>query len=119
MLAERLQRAPTRDETETTDVLLRACDLGANRACLEAARALVDGRGRRADAGRAARLLEGVCDRGLGEACFELARLCIRGEGVPPDDARALSLESKACSLGYEAGCLCAARHAKTTAPRN
>lgn len=105
-------------EGEETRLYKRACELGANLACVTAGQAYATGHGVEVDAVFAAILFRRACERGNAKACFELARLYEQGEGVPRDASRAFELYAKACKLGSDEGCLYAGRTEEVLPPR-
>ena len=108
-LADLYHSAVLNDDPGAEAVLYtRACDAGANRGCLGAGRAYVDGRGVERNAAFASKFFTRVCERGNAEACLELARLYERGEGVKKDATRAMGLYTKACQLGLGEACVTA-----------
>lgn len=86
----------------------RACEAGANRGCVGAGRAYLEGRGVNANAEYASKYFARVCERGNAESCLELAKLYDRGEGVKKDSAIAMRLYTKACQLGLGEACVTA-----------
>lgn len=86
----------------------RACEAGANRGCLGAGRAYLEGRGVERSPTYASKYFARVCDRGNAESCLELAKLYDRGEGVKKDQTRAMALYTKACQLGLGEACVTA-----------
>lgn len=108
-LADLYHSAVLNDDPAAEAVLYtRACDAGANRGCLGAGRAYVDGRGVERNAAFASKFFTRVCERGNAEACLELARLFDRGDGVKKDATRAMALYTKACQLGLGEACVTA-----------
>ncbi len=98
----------TDDPVAEATLYSRACDAGANRGCLGAGRAYLEGRGVDRSPALASKFFVRVCDRGNAEACLELAKLYDRGEGVKKDQSRAMSLYTKACQLGLGEACVTA-----------
>ena len=98
----------TDDPTAEATLYGRACDAGANRGCLGAGRAYLEGRGVERSPAYASRFFGRVCERGNAESCLELAKLHDRGEGVKKDAARAMALYTKACQLGLGEACVTA-----------
>jgi TPR repeat protein len=108
-LADLYHSAVLNDDPAAEAVLYtRACDAGANRGCLGAGRAYVDGRGVERNPTFASKFFSRVCERGNAEACLELAKLYDRGEGVKKDATRAMGLYTKACQLGLGEACVTA-----------
>jgi uncharacterized protein len=108
-LADLYHAAVLNDDPAAEAVLYtRGCDAGANRGCLGAGRAYVDGRGVERNPAFASKFFTRVCERGNAEACLELARLYDRGDGVKKDTIRAMGLYTKACQLGLGEACVTA-----------
>jgi uncharacterized protein len=108
-LADLYHNAVLTDDPASEAVLYtRACDAGANRGCLGAGRAYVEGRGVEKNPTFAAKFFARVCDRGNADACLDLARLHDRGEGVKKDVTLAMRLYTKACQLGSTEACVTA-----------
>jgi hypothetical protein len=103
---------------EEVELLVRACDLGANEGCLRAGRAFAAAHGTPARPARAAELFDRACARGNGASCFELGRLYARGEGVAHLPDRAIELFRRACQLGNDEGCLRADANGEGRSPR-
>lgn len=108
-LADLYHSAVLNDDPAAEAVLYtRACEAGANRGCLGAGRAYIDGRGVERNPAFASKFFTRVCDLGNAEACLELARLYDRGDGVKKDTTRAMALYTKACQLGSGEACVTA-----------
>ncbi len=106
-LADLYHSAVLNDDPAAEAVLYtRACDAGANRGCLGAGRAYLDGRGVERNPAFASKFFTRVCERGNAEACLELARLLDRGDGVKKDATLAMTLYTKACQLGLGEACV-------------
>jgi uncharacterized protein len=108
-LADLYHSAVLNDDPAAEAVLYtRACDAGANRGCLGAGRAYIEGRGVDRSPALAAKHFSRVCDLGNAEACLELAKLYDRGDGVKKDTSLAMRLYTKACQLGLGEACVTA-----------
>jgi TPR repeat protein len=106
-LADLYRTAVLNDDPAAEAVLYtRACNAGANRGCLGAGRAYIDGRGVERNPAFASKFFTRVCDLGNAEACLELAKLYDRGDGIKKDETRALALYTKACQLGLGEACV-------------
>ncbi len=108
-LADLYHEAVLTDDPAAEAVLYtRACDAGANRGCLGAGRAYLEGRGVERSPAFSAKFFLRVCERGNAEACLELAKLHDRGDGVKKDALVAMRLYTKACQLGLGEACVTA-----------
>ena len=83
----------------------KACELGADRACVYLGLLYQNGQGAAQDRDKANELFRRACEKDVAEGCASLAYSYGKGLGVYPDGKKANELFSKACELGEETAC--------------
>jgi TPR repeat protein len=101
------------DHALALDAFVKACDIGLDASCADAAALLAAGRGVTADPARARALHTIACDADVARGCHGLAALVAGGLGGDRNWGEGVALYEKACTLGVTAACKEAKRLAK------